>query len=418
METSSETNLSNSAAWSAAPGGSPAGPLPCAWLRGRRRSQLRKSVALATRPGVLSLAGGLPAYELLPRDALARVFADVLEASPTALGYRPESEELKQRVVERMAARGVSCSADQIVITTGAQQGLDVLARALLERGRGVLMEEVSYSGAVQAIAAHRPRVWPVPTCARAGIDVDTVEELLERGVRPAFLYTVPDFHNPTGSCLGEASRRRLADLAGRFELPLIEDDPYSALRFDGDALPAVRAFDERWVIYVGTFSKIIAPALRVGWIVVPHGLREAVSIVKETSDLETSALSQRVLARFLSSDAFEPYLDRLRHAYRERRDAMLGALERDFPSCARWNRPRGGLFVWVELPPSIRADRLLVEAVDQEGVAFIPGSAFATTGEAGASAMRLSFATCAPARIEEAVRRLARVLKGRLGDE
>jgi 2-aminoadipate transaminase len=317
-----------------------------------------------------------------------------------------------------MAERGVSCSADQIVITTGAQQGLDILARALLEPGGGVLMEEVSYTGAAQAIAAHRPRVWSVPTCARAGIDIDAVEVLLEGGVRPAFLYTVPDFHNPTGSCLTEASRRRLADLAGRFELPLIEDDPYSALRFDGEALPAVRAFDDRWVIYVGSFSKIVAPALRVGWIVVPQGLREAVSIVKEASDLETSALTQRVLERFLSSNALEPHLERLRHSYRERRDAMLDALERHFPSCTRWNRPLGGLFVWVELPPSIRADRLLAEAVDEEGVAFIPGSAFATTRDAGASAMRLSFATCEPAEIDEAVRRLARVLKGRLRDE
>ncbi len=240
---------------------------------------------------------------------------------------------------------------------------------------------------------------------------MDSVEATLEGGACPAFLYLIPEGHNPLGVSLPLASRRRLVELARRHRVPLIEDDTYGLLA-GGAPLPALRSLDEEWVYYVGSFSKILAPALRVGWAVVPESLIPRLSMLKHASDVDTSTLSHRAVAAFLASGGLPGHLQSLRQEYRRRRDAMLASLEAHMPPAARWNRPSGGLYIWVELPPAVDATALLRIAVEEEQVAFAPGEAFAAGDATGIRhCLRLSFGSSSPERIDEGIRRLGRAV-------
>ena len=381
---------------------------------GLARSRLRELALLPPQPGFLSLAGGLPARELIPRSAYAAALHDVLDGDAAALQYGQPHEPLREGVVGLMRERGVDCDPRQVLLTSGAQQALSLAAQLLMVPGRQVLLEEHVYAGLRQAVLPYRPTLLTVRTHLNSGMDVDAVEALLARGARPAFVYAIADTHNPCGVRLGREERTRLVALARRFGVPIIEDDSYGLLHYDRDPLPAIRALDAEWVIYVGTFSKIIAPALRLGWLVLPPRLAPAAGVLKEAADLECSALTQRAVARLLGQ-GFAGHLDRIRSGYRRRRDALLAALGDHFPAGARWTRPSGGFFVWVELPPGLDGDRVCEEALAQARVAVVPGSAFAATAGAPANRLRLSFASCAPDEIRTAVARLGRLLERRL---
>jgi 2-aminoadipate transaminase len=389
------------------------------WLAGRSRSMLREMVALAARPGVLSLAGGLPDPALFPCAEYAAAVRDVLEQDSRALQYQPAFEPLKAHIVELMAQRGVVCGPESVFVVTGAQQGLDLCVRALVEPGEPVVHENLTYPGMQQALAAVAPRVVTVTSDRHSGFDVDELAAHLARGLRPRLIYVMPDAHNPLGVSLSQEKRHALVDLARRYEVPIVEDDPYGLLCFDaGGFLPPLRALDGDWVLYTGSFSKILAPGLRLGWLVIPPQLVSRFTIVKEAADLECSALTQRAVARYLASGALPAHLALLRATYRERRDALLASLERHFTKGATWTEPRGGMFVWVDLDSSVDALALLRRAIDELGVAFVPGVAFATpvrgvATSAGAHSMRLSFATLQPAQIEDAVARLAALAGG-----
>jgi 2-aminoadipate transaminase len=377
------------------------------------RSMLRQMLAVVSRPGILSFAGGLPAPELFPQADFAQAAAHVLATDSCALQYGPPFEPLKQHIVRLMAERGVTCSSEQVFLTTGAQQGLSIIARLLMDPGRQVMLEERVYTGIQQVINPYRPKVLAVPTDLETGIDVDAVEKHLQRGAAPAFLYLIPEAHNPLGVSIHPESQERLLALARRYAMPIVEDDPYGFLRYEETAVPAMRASDSEWVVYVGSFSKILAPALRLGWMVVPETLVPQLTVVKEAYDLETSAFIQRAVAAYLDAGLLPGHLALLRQAYKERRDAMLTALENHFPAEATWTRPAAGMFIWVELPPMVNTAELLWQAVEEEQVAFIPGHAFCTGGSRSASnCLRLNFSNCSPENIEEGIGRLGRIVQ------
>ena len=381
---------------------------------GLTRSRLRELALLASQPGILSLAGGLPASELVPRNAYAAALRDVLAGDDDALQYGRPYEPLRERIVELMRERGIDCAAQQVLVTSGAQQALSLVAQLLMVPGGEVLMEEHVYTGLRQAVLPYRPAILTVRTDLETGMDVDGAWAALAGGARPAFVYAIADTHNPCGVRLGHEQRARLVALARRFGVPIVEDDSYGLLHYDRDPLPALRALDPEWVIHVGTFSKIIAPALRLGWLVLPPRLAPAAGILKEAADLECSALTQRAAARLLRQ-GFPSHLERIRTGYRGRRDAMLAALRDHFPESVRWTRPPGGFFVWVELPRRLDGDRVCEEALAEAHVAVVPGSAFAATAPAPANHLRLSFASCTPDAIRTAVERLGRLLERRL---
>ena len=369
---------------------------------------------MSSRPGILSLAGGLPDPDLLPVRDYRAALDWVLATDARALQYAPPFEPLKDEIVGLMATRGVGCTAEEILLTTGAQQAIGIASYLLLNPYGPVLAEAATYPGLSQAVASLRPTMLTVGTDLESGMQVEAAADTLARGTRPAFMYVIPDGHNPYGVSLGRTERHRLVDLARQYQVPIVEDDPYGLLSYDGPHAPPLRSLDEDWVCYIGTFSKTIAPALRLGWMVLPVDLMARAALIKEAGDLESSALTQRAVARYVHRGQFSTHLDRLREVYSIRRDAMLYALHRYFPASTRWTHPRGGFFVWVELPSPVDGVALLDAAITEEGVAFVPGHAFAV-GNTALNGLRLSFATCTPEEIDEGVRRLARVVARRL---
>ena len=385
-------------------------------LTGVRSSAVRDLFAAASRPDMISFAGGMPEVSRVPAEAVAQAASEaVLHEGAQALQYgssegRPQTRAL---VVELMAESGVRVCADDIVITAGAQQALDLLGKTFLNPGDVVIAEGPTYLGALQAFSAYQPDIRCVPLDEH-GMRVDLLEEELKRvGPRGAkFIYTIPNFHNPGGVTMSAERRRRLLELAREYDIPVVEDDPYGRLRFEGGHVKALRALDDE-VIYLGTFSKIFAPGLRLGWVIAPRPILAKLLLVKQGADLCGSAFAQVTAERYFMGTRWRRVLQGLTRTYAERRDAMLAALEEHFPAEASWTRPEGGFFVWVELPPYVDCANMLAEAVEH-GVAFVPGDGFFPDGR-GRNCMRLAFCYAEPQAIEEGIRRLGEVLEDRL---
>jgi 2-aminoadipate transaminase len=383
------------------------------WAKNISRSALQEMLTEASRPGIISFALGLPAPEFFPREAFASMAGQILSTDAGALQYSPHLKSLRRQVRELMKQRGVNCLEEQIFLTAGAQQGMSLLARLLLDNGSKVITEKFIYLGFQQVLEPFRPEILTVETDPETGMDVDAVEKLLRANTRPAFIYSITDGHNPLSVNLHRDKRARLVALAEQYHVPIIEDDAYGFLSYGESALPPLRALSERWVFYVGSFSKILAPALRVGWLVVPAELIEPLSIVKEAADIDTATFTQRLVNAYLESDQLPAHIATLRDEYKRRRDAMASALEEHFPDEAKWNMPQSGFFFWVELPTSVDLDRLFKIAIDKERVAFIPGRAFSVAGASHQTqSMRLNFSNSSPQQIEDGIARLARVLK------
>lgn len=376
--------------------------------RSMGHSALRDLLGAAAAPGLCSFAVGTPATDLFPTDDMERATVEVLRRDPRALQYGLPAPDLKARIVELMRLRGAEVREEQIFLTSGAQQGMDLLTRLLLDPGGRVVLEETIYDGIQMVVRPFAPEILTVPTSPERGLDLDALEDLLAGGARPAFLYVVPEGNNPTGASLDLQQRTRLVELARRYGLPILEDDAYGLLRYDDDAPPPLRALDDHLVLYLGSFSKILAPALRVGWIVVPEELIPLLSSLKHATDIDSATFAQRVVAAYLEAGHLPAHLERLRAAYRTRRNAMLAALDRHMPDGVSWHAPRAGIFVWLELPPGTDTMTLLGDAIRRERVAFCPGRAFAADGGAHAShCLRLSFADLTPQRIEQGIERL-----------
>jgi 2-aminoadipate transaminase len=384
------------------------------WTREMKQSPLRDILALLQRPGLLSFALGVPAAELFPVAAYARAARHVLRTDPEALQYGLPLRRLKSHVVGLMARRGVACTEAEVFITSGAQHAMSLLGQLLVAPGATVVTEEMAYDGMLNALRPLQPRVLTVPSDVAAGMDVGALEALLESGERPALVYAIPEGHNPLGASMPADARRRLVEAAARHGVPVIEDDAYGLLGYDDAPAPALRALDPRWTLYVGSFSKIMAPALRAGWIVAPEPLVQRLSILKQGSDLDVCSFAQRTLAAFLDREDVDAHLARLREVYGARRDAMLAALAAHFPAEARWSCPRAGMFAWVQVPGA-DTTALLRRAVEEAGVAFVPGRAFcAAGGTRGGDALRLNFSRPSVDQIHDGIRRLAGVLAPR----
>ncbi|MGZ4031270.1 MAG: aminotransferase-like domain-containing protein, partial [Tumebacillaceae bacterium] len=333
------------------------------WAQNIKRSAMQEMLSLTARPNLISFGLGLPNKELFPRETIAKVANDLLVEEAATLQYGPTASTLKSSIVELMAARGVTCREEQVFLTTGSQQAINMLARLLLNPGGQVMMEEVTYPGFMQVLEPFQADVLAIPTNYAEGIDVDAVEAHLKNGARPAFLYCITDGHNPLGISLPLEKRERLVALAREYGVPIIEDDPYGFLSYEETNLPPLRALDEDWVFYSGSFSKILAPALRVGWLVVPEELVFKLSAIKESYDIDTATWGQRTIGAFMEAGLLPNHIDLLRREYGSRRDTMLEALEAHFPAGSRWTKPRNGMFIWVELPEHIQVTDYLQRA-------------------------------------------------------
>ena len=385
------------------------------WTNTIKRSALQEMLAAASRPGVISFALGLPAPELFPINEFQQAVASVLGSDPRSLQYQPPFAPLKSQIVELMRRRGVFCREEQVFLTAGAQQGMNLLVHLLLEPGGQLMMEEIIYPGFQQLIEPFAPDLLVVSTDAETGMDVDQVEAVLKRGKRPSFIYVIPDGHNPLAVSLSRRKREKLVALASTYGVPIIEDDAYGFLNYDGALDPPLRSMDEDWVFYVGSFSKILAPALRVGWIIVPEKLMRPLSVIKEATDIDTATFSQRTVSAYLAAGHLPNHLSRLHEEYRLRRETMHAALLEHFPAHAHWQKPKSGVFMWVELPGRLDAGELLQHAIKEEQVAFVPGGAFSVNPRwSQRQSLRLNFSHCAPAQIEEGVSRLARAIADR----
>ncbi len=396
-------------------------------------SAIRELLKLTQRPEVISFAGGLPAAELFPlkefEGACRRVLADATSGSAalqysTTEGYLP----LREMIARHTDRYGIEAKPENVLITSGSQQALDLIAKLLINRGDRVLVEAPTYLGALQAFNVFGAEYVSAPT-DDDGLRTDQLEEALRSG--PKFMYILPNFQNPSGATLSLERRKRLVAMADRHGVPLIEDDPYGQLRYEGEHLPPLLVLDRETrgvrrdngyhlgnVIYLSTFSKTLAPGLRLGWIVAPPEVIVKLVQLKQGADLHTSTFNQMVAYEVARGGFLDQHVREIREVYRERRDVMLETLEECFPpgSGVSWTHPQGGLFLWLRLPERMDSRRLL-EAALKENVAFVPGNSFFADEAEGGRYMRLNFSNAQPDLIREGIRRLAKATLEQLGE-
>ncbi|MFI1331285.1 PLP-dependent aminotransferase family protein [Streptomyces sp. NPDC020845] len=375
-------------------------------------SPVRDILALTARPEVISFAGGLPAAELFDAEAIRAAFDRVLAEAPReALQYSTTEGDpaLRAATAARLTGRGLPTDPDALLVTSGSQQALTLLATALLEPGDTVVVEDPTYLAALQCFSFAGARIVSVPS-DEDGLDPAALDALVERE-RPKLLYTIPTFQNPTGRTLPAERRRAVAEVAERRGLWIVEDDPYGELRFAGEPVPWIASLPEAAdrTVLLGSYSKIMAPGLRLGWLRAPAPLRRACAIAKQAADLHTPTVTQMAAARYLTDADLDAHLAHVRDAYRDRRDALLAGLPEALPDGSRWNRPDGGMFVWASLPEGYDATERLRVAVEHD-VAYVPGAPF-FAGAPDPAAMRLSFVTHTPDEIAEGLRRLTKAL-------
>ncbi len=385
-----------------------------------RSSAMRDLMAITERPEVISLAGGLPDTSTFGAQRLAAITAGMVAThAARALQYGPTEgiAAVKDCIAQVMAAEGMAVDPQDLLVTAGGQQVIDLVCKTLVDPGDVIVAEAPTYPGAVPAFSAYQADVVQIALDA-AGLRVDelvaTLDRLEAEGRRPKFIYTVPTFQNPAGVTISLPRRRRLLQIARERELLVLEDNPYGLLRYEGDPLPTLLALDGgRFVIYLGTFSKILAPGLRLGWAVAPAPVLEKLNLGKQAADLCSSTFTQYLVAAYFEHARWQDYVGSLRELYRRRRDAMLDALEEHFPAQASWTRPQGGLFVWATLPEYLDTTDLLARALSRD-VAFVPGRAAFLDGRGGSS-LRLNFSGVTDEAIREGVRRIGEVVREQL---
>jgi 2-aminoadipate transaminase len=381
-----------------------------------KSSAMRDLMAVTARPEVISLAGGLPDTSTFPPDTFAAVAQRIAaESCAKALQYGPTEglPETKACIAEVMAAEGMHVDPEDVLVTTGGQQVLDLVTKTLIDPGDVVVAEGPTYPGAVPVFSSYQAEVVQIDMDAD-GMRVDLLDETLDRldreGRRPKFVYTVPSFQNPAGVTMSQPRRRRLVEIARERQLLVLEDNPYGLLRYEGDAPPPLLSIDGGvYVMYLGTFSKILSPGIRLGWVVAPPPVLEKINLGKQATDLCTSTLSQLMVQAYFAEGHWRDYVESLTEIYRARRDTMLDALADHFPPQAQWTRPSGGLFIWATLPDFIDTTDLLARAL-HDNVAFVPGEAAFLDGR-GRNAMRLNFSGSDEQAIREGIRRIGEVV-------
>jgi 2-aminoadipate transaminase len=381
-----------------------------------KSSAMRDLMALTERDDVISLAGGLPDTSTFPADSYASLMSAVAANScARALQYGPTEglSVVKHCIAEVMRAEAMEVDEDELLVTTGGQQVIDLVCKTLLDPGDVVVCEAPTYPGAIPTFCTYQAKVVQV-TMDRDGIRTDELEstlEALERaGHRPKFIYTVPNFHNPAGVTMSLERRHELVRIASERELLVLEDNPYGLLRYEGSPLPTLRSLDEEFIIYASTFSKILSPGVRLGWTAAPAPVLAKMTLGKQASDLCSSSISQYFVSAYFESGPWEEYVRSLIEIYRRRRDVMLDALAEEFPRAAEWTHPQGGLFIWATLPDYIDTTDLLARALE-EHVAFVPGRAAFVDGRGGSS-MRLNFSGVSADDIREGIRQIGEVVR------
>ena len=381
-----------------------------------KSSAMRDLMAVTARPEVISLAGGLPDTSTFPPDTFAAVAQRIAaESCAKALQYGPTEglDETRACIAEVMAAEGMRVDHEDLIVTTGGQQVIDLVTKTLIDPGDVVIAEAPTYPGAVPVFSSYEADVVQVDMDSD-GMRIDLLEETLDGlerdGRRPKFIYTVPSFQNPAGVTMSQARRLRLVEVARERELLVLEDNPYGLLRYEGDAPTPLLSLDGGvYVMYLGTFSKILSPGIRLGWVVAPPPVLEKINLGKQAADLCTSTLSQLMVQAYFEESRWRDYVESLTEIYRARRDTMLDALAEHFPRQAEWTRPAGGLFIWVTLPDFIDTTDLLARAL-RDNVAFVPGEAAFLDGR-GRNAMRLNFSGSDEDAIREGIRRIGEVV-------
>lgn len=379
-----------------------------------RASEIREILKLTEMPEVISFAGGLPAPELFPVAEIAKISEQVLATQgQAALQYSPtEGFPILREIIakERMSRAQVDVSAQQILVTAGSQQGIEFCGRLFLDKNDYVICESPTYLGAINAFNSYQPRYLEIPMDDE-GMIISELEKTLEQHPEAKMIYTVPDFQNPTGRTMSVARRQQLARLAKRYQIPVIEDNPYGELRFEGDSYPAIKSFDdEGWVIYLGSFSKTFCPGYRIGWMCAKPEILHKFVLIKQASDLQCSSIAQREIALYLQQYDLNEHIAKIRQVYKQRRDLMLESIHKYFPATVKYTIPEGGLFTWVELKKEIDAARLLDEAL-QEKVAFVPGASFFPNTH-HRNFLRLNYSNMQKERIVEGIQRLGLVLQ------
>jgi len=385
-----------------------------------RSSAMRDLMAVTVRPEVISLAGGLPDTSTFDSALFTRLMGEIPVAQALQYGPSEGLAGVREAIVAVMAAEDMLVDPDEVIVTTGGQQAIDLVSKTLVDPGDVVIAEAPTYPGAVPTFCAYEAEVIQIEMDGD-GMKIDSLEETLARldreGRRPKFIYTIPTFQNPAGVTMSLERRRRLVALARERELLVLEDNPYGMLRYEGDPLPTLRSLevpagspeDNDFVIYTGTMSKILSPGVRVGWLVAPRPLLAKLILGKQSADLCSSTLAQHFVAAYFASADWRTYVASLRELYHRRRDVILDALAEHLPASARWTHPLGGLFIWVTLPDFIDTSDLLARAL-AENVAFVPGEAAFADGR-GHSSMRLNFSSSTDEEIREGVRRIGKIV-------
>ena len=396
--------------------------------KGMKSSAIRELLKLTQNPEVISFAGGLPASDFFPIERFEEACRKVLEKNAAAALQYGETEgygPLRDMIARHTSRYGIKAQTENVLITTGSQQALDLIGKLLINLGDRILVEAPTYLGALQAFSAYGAEYLSVP-CDEDGLRIDLLEAPLRAG--PKFMYVLPNFQNPGGTTLAEDRRRTLVLLADRYGIPIVEDDPYGQLRYEGEHLPSLVVLDRENVprdsgytlgnvIYLSTFSKTLAPGLRLGWIVAPPEVIAKLAQLKQGTDLHTSTFAQVVAYEVARDNFLDEHVKRLRVVYRERRDVMLEALAQTFPAEVTWTRPKGGLFLWVTLAKGMDANELFKEALKQN-VAFVPGDCFFAPDGLGQESnrhLRLNFSHARPEEIREGIRRLSVAVKTQL---
>src|SRR3954453_836560 len=385
-----------------------------------KSSAMRDLMAITERPEVISLAGGLPDTSTFPAESLPALLSKLAASdSARALQYAPTEgmAAVGEAIATVMAAEGMDVDPDDMIVTTGGQQVIDLVCKTLIDPGDVIVAEAPTYPGAVPAFSAYQADVVQI-AMDDDGMRVEELEETLERlereGRRPKFIYTIPTFQNPGGVTMSLPRRRRLVEVARERELLVLEDNPYGLLRYEGEQQPTLRVLDGGlYVMYLGTFSKILSPGIRLGWVLAPPPVLEKINLGKQAADLCSSTLSQLMVTAYFEQGNWHDYIDMVSERYRARRDTMLDALAEHFPAEASWTHPAGGLFIWATLPDFIDTTDLLARAL-RENVAFVPGAAAYLDGR-GHNAMRLNFSAVDEADIREGVRRIGKVVEEQL---
>jgi 2-aminoadipate transaminase len=385
-----------------------------------KSSAMRDLMALTERDDVISLAGGLPDTSTFPADSYASLMSTVAAGScARALQYGPTEglSVVKRCIVDVMAAEGMEVDEDELLVTTGGQQVIDLVCKTLVDPGDVVVCEAPTYPGAVPTFSSYQANVVQI-TMDREGMRTDelesTLDDLERAGHRPKFIYTVPNFHNPAGVTLSLERRHELVRIASERELLVLEDNPYGLLRYEGEPLPTLRSLDDEFIIYASTFSKILSPGVRLGWTAAPAPVLAKMNLGKQASDLCSSSISQYFVSAYFDSGPWEDYVRSLIDIYRRRRDVLLDALAEHFPREAEWTHPEGGLFIWATLPDYIDTTDLLARAL-RDNVAFVPGRAAFVDGRGGSS-MRLNFSGVDEDQIREGIRRIGEVVCEQVG--